>query len=63
MGVIAAAIVYIGQSFTGNPKWNMMVGIGTQHWAESTGAEALGFLMFALILGYMYWDSKRVKQE
>lgn len=61
MGVVAAAIVYLGQGITGSSSWNMMVGIGTQHWVESAGAEYLGFLMFIVILGYMYWDSKRVK--
>ncbi len=61
MGVVAAALVYIGQSVTGNTHWNLMVGIGTQHWAESAGAEILGFVMFVFLLGYMYWDSKRVK--
>jgi len=61
MGVVAAALVYIGQSITGNTHWNLMVGIGTQHWAESAGAEILGFFMFVILMGYMYWDSKRVK--
>jgi putative OPT family oligopeptide transporter len=60
MGVLAAAIVYIGQIWTGDNHWNIMMGIGTLHWSESTGAEALGFFMFALLLLYMYWDSKRV---
>ncbi len=61
MGVIAAALVYIGQSITGSTTWNLMVGIGTEHWAESAGAEILGFFMFALLLVYMYWDAKRAK--
>ncbi len=61
MGVVAAALVYLGQSITGSSKWNLMVGIGTEHWAESSGAEILGFVMFALLLGYMYWDAKRAK--
>ncbi len=63
MGVIAAALVYIGQTFTGNSHWNLMVGIGTQHWAESAGAEILGFLMFVILLIYLYWDSKRVQED
>ncbi|RLD13909.1 oligopeptide transporter, OPT family [candidate division KSB1 bacterium] len=63
MGVIAAALVYLGQSVTGNPSWNLMVGIGTQHWVESSGAQILGFVMFAVLLIYMYWDSKRAKVE
>lgn len=61
MGVVAAALVYVGQSVTGNSHWNLMVGIGTQHWAESAGAEILGFFMFVILLAYMYWDSKRAK--
>ena len=61
-GVLAAAIVYIGQIITGNTHWNLMVGIGTEHWAESSGAEILSFFMFLILLFYMYWDSKRVKE-
>ncbi len=63
MGVLAAAIVYIGQLLTGNTDWNIMVAIGTNHWVESTNGEILGFFMFAILLIYMYWDSKRVKVE
>ena len=63
MGVVAAALVYLGQSITGNSSWNMMIGIGTNHWAESAGAEILGFVMFIILLGYMYWDAKRAKAE
>jgi len=63
MGVLAAALVYLGQSVTGNSHWNLMVGIGTAHWVESSGAEILGFVMFAILLIYLYWDSKRVKQD
>lgn len=63
MGVVAAALVYLGQSITGNSSWNLMVGIGSQHWAESAGAEILGFFMFVCLLGYMYWDSNRAKVE
>lgn len=61
MGVLAAAIIFIGQYVTGNDAWNLMTAIGTQHWAESSGGEILGFFMFLLLLGYMYWDAKRVK--
>ncbi len=63
MGVVAAALVYLGQSITHNSSWNLMVGIGTEHWAESSGAEILGFIMFIILLGYMYWDAKRAKVE
>ncbi len=60
MGVLAATIVFIGQSVFG-AGWTMMKAIGTEHWSESAGAEYLGFIMFALLLYYLYWDSKRVK--
>ena len=62
MGVLAASIVYVGQLLTGDSTWNMMKGIGTLHWAESAGAEGLGFLMFLVVLFYMYWESKRVEE-
>ncbi|MEN8222349.1 MAG: oligopeptide transporter, OPT family [Acidobacteriota bacterium] len=60
MGVLAATIVFIGQSIFGE-GWTMMKAIGTEHWSESAGAEYLGFVMFAILLYYLYWDSKRVK--
>ena len=63
MGVVAAILVYAGQKITGNSNWNLMVGIGTEHWAESAGAEILGFFMFILLLIYMFWDAKRAKVE
>ena len=63
MGVVAAAIVFIGQAVTGNDSWNMMLAIGTEHWAESSSAEILGFFMFAAILYYMYHESKKVKLD
>ncbi|MGD9486791.1 MAG: OPT family oligopeptide transporter [Calditrichaceae bacterium] len=63
MGVLAASMVFIGQYVTGNSDWNMMMAIGTEHWAESAPAEILSFFMFALILFYMLWDAKRAKAE
>jgi uncharacterized oligopeptide transporter (OPT) family protein len=64
MGVLAAAIVYIGQLATADTKWNMMVALGTEHWAETmAGGEILGFIMFALLLIYMYHDSKKAESE
>jgi len=63
MGVLAAAIVFLGQFFTGDDTWNMMKAIGTEHWAESAGGEILGFAAFICILFYMYWESKRVKSD
>ncbi|APF18915.1 OPT family oligopeptide transporter [Caldithrix abyssi] len=63
MGVMAAIIVFIGQSITGLDGWNIMKAIGTEHWVESPPAEILGFFMFLLLLIFMYWDAKRAKVE
>ncbi len=63
MGVIAAAIVYVGQIITGQTDWNMIKGFGLEHWAESSSAEILGFFMFAILMTYMYYDSKKAKPE
>ncbi len=60
MGVLAATIIFIGQSIFGE-GWTIMKAIGTEHWSESAGAEYLGFVMFAILLYYLYWDSKRAK--
>ena len=62
MGVIAAAIVFLGKSFI-NENWTLMTFIGTEHWSESAGGEILGFVMFALLLFYLYWDAKRAKTK
>lgn len=71
MGVLAALIVYIGQSVTGNPDWNLKHVIGTEYidkatgvmhgWMTTSGAEILGFVMFFILLFYLYWDSKRAE--
>lgn len=62
MGVLAATIIFIGQKINGE-GWTIMKAIGTEHWAESNGAEILGIVMFALLLFYLYWDSKRVSKD
>lgn len=51
MGVISAGLRYLGTD------WRM------HQWAESHSAELLGFAMFALLCGYMIWDSLRAKKE
>ncbi|MBN2708755.1 MAG: oligopeptide transporter, OPT family [Calditrichaceae bacterium] len=61
MGVLAAFIVYFGQNISGNSDWTLMTAIGTEHWADATGGEILGFIMFAILLAYMYWDSKKAE--
>jgi putative OPT family oligopeptide transporter len=61
MGVVSAFIVFFGkQIFT--EDWTLMKAIGTEHWVESAPSEILGFVMFALLCLYMYWDSLRVKK-
>ncbi len=73
MGVLAALIVFIGQSVTGNSNWNLKHVIGTEYidkatgvmhgWMTTAGSEILGFVMFFILLFYLYWDSKRAKVE
>jgi len=63
MGVLAAAIVYFGQMWTGDGHWNIMHAIGTAGWVESASAEILSFFMFAILLAYLYWDSKKAKSD
>jgi putative OPT family oligopeptide transporter len=62
MGVVSAFIIFIGQNIFGD-GWTLARGIGTSQWAESAGGEILGFVMFALLLVYLYWDSLRVKDK
>lgn len=62
MGVLAAAIVWLGDTFI-YEGWNIMKAIGTEHWSESAGGEILGFVMFFILLFYLYWDSKRAKTK
>lgn len=65
MGVVSAFIVFFGKQLF-NPEWTLMKAIGTEQWdkkipswVNSSGAEILGFVMFAIIMIYMYIDSKR----
>jgi len=62
MGVVAAAILFLGKTFIGN-DWTLLQTIGTLHWSESRGAEILGFVMVALLWVYFYWDATRAKVE
>lgn len=62
MGVVAAVIIYFGQMYFGE-GWSLMKAIGTEHWSESDGGAILGFIMFALLMFYLYWDSKRAKAD
>jgi putative OPT family oligopeptide transporter len=51
MGVVSAALKYFKINYA-DFGWL---------WAESTGAEYLAMAMFAVIAGYLYWDSMRAK--
>ena len=51
MGVISAILRWQGFNWV-NPEW-----------AESHSAEILGIVMFAVICGYMIWDSLRGKPD
>ena len=62
MGVVSAFIIFTGQKFFGD-GWTLAKGIGTVHWVESAGGEMLGFVMFALLCVYLYWDSLRIKNN
>lgn len=60
MGVVSAFILFVGKQLAGD-QWSLMQVLGTAHWAESAGAEILGFIMFALLCVYLYWDARRAK--
>lgn len=64
MGVVSAFINFFGKSYI-QPDWSMVVAMGDsyEHWTESAGAEALGFVMFVLLCIYMVWDSLRVRKK
>ncbi len=61
MGVLSAFIVFFGKQFI-DQSWTLMTAIGTEHWAESSGGEIVGFVMFVILLIYLYWDSTRIKE-
>ncbi len=56
LGVVSALLRFV-QSSAGWDNWII------EGWAESHGAELLGFVMFIAICGYMIWDSMRAKKE
>ena len=51
MGVLSAILRYSGA------YWRM------DEWAESHAGELLAIAMFAILCGYMIWDSLRAKKE
>lgn len=61
-GVFSLLIILLGQLFISD-NWTIMKALGTEHWAESSGGEILGFGMFVLMALYMYWSSIRLKNK
>lgn len=69
MGVVAAFITFMGKEVLKlGSDWSLMKAVGTESWFEGeislfglVNSEVLGFVMFALLLVYLYWDSKRAK--
>lgn len=51
MGVVSAALRFGG------------INLMNQKWVESTGAEWLALVMYGALIGYLVWDSMRVKLE
>jgi putative OPT family oligopeptide transporter len=71
LGVVNAFILFIGRElFHLGKEWSLMTVLGTEAWHDGT-VRFFGFLdatlaaviMFALLLGYLYWDSLRAKPE
>ena len=54
MGVLAAIIIFIGKTTTGDESWSLVKITGLEHWEASKGAEYLGFLMFGILLYTLY---------
>lgn len=70
LGVVNAFILFIGREMLGYGKaWSLMTTLGTEAWHEGTpifrflDSTIVAVVMFALLLGYLYWDSKRAKVE
>jgi putative OPT family oligopeptide transporter len=51
MGVVSAALRFGG------------INLMNAEWAESAGAEWLSLVMYGAVIGYLIWDSMRVKKE
>ena len=51
MGVVSALLKYFGV------EWF------AENWNATTGAEALGIVMYLALIGYFIWDSLRAKQD
>jgi len=72
MGVVVAFITYIGKEvLEKGSDWSIMKAVGLDAWHYGTSgplfgfltADVLGVIMFAALLYYLYWDSKRAKVE
>jgi putative OPT family oligopeptide transporter len=57
MGVIAALLKFLKTKMNLGP-----LGFGFDH-GQGAGAELLAIVLYLALLVYMYWDSKRVKEE
>jgi len=51
MGVVSAALRFGG------------INVMNENWVESIGAEWLALVMYGAVIGYLIWDSMRVKSE
>jgi len=64
MGVVAAFLKLLQQGFV-MPwfGWKMQAGVGVALFNNAEGArgEIIAILAYALLIIYMYWDSKRAK--
>ena len=54
MGVLSAFLKFVKFE-----ELSFIHPIITEHWAEMSGGQLLGFGVFLVICGYMYWDSRR----
>jgi len=39
------------------------INVMNENWVESIGAEWLALVMYGAVIGYLIWDSMRVKSE
>jgi len=59
MGVVAALLRWVSQEVSFGDK----LGVNLFNNADGHGAELLALGFYLLLLGYMYWDSKRARAE
>ncbi|MCK5056212.1 MAG: oligopeptide transporter, OPT family [Candidatus Aminicenantes bacterium] len=69
MGVVAAFIAFVGKELLKyGSDWTLAKALGTDSWEQGKvtlfgflDSEILGVIMFAMLLFYFLWDSKRAK--